>query len=159
MIELEDAPATARREANEELGVDLKSLEFVATVWSSPGVSTERQSLFLAPYRPADRSDKGGGAPGDRPVNNRLPGFLRKKVTVRTAATAPKVSPVSPMTPLGTSTATIGASPQAAAAKVFAAGPSSGRLSPAPKIASTTSSAPSSTAGASGSTALRHRSA
>src|ERR1700722_18383863 len=65
MIELEDAAATARREANEELGVDLKSLEFVATVWSSPGVSTERQSLFLAPYSPADRSGKGGGAPGE----------------------------------------------------------------------------------------------
>jgi nudix-type nucleoside diphosphatase (YffH/AdpP family) len=65
MIELEDAAATARREANEELGVDLKSLEFVATVWSSPGVTTERQSLFLAPYRPADRSGKGGGAPGE----------------------------------------------------------------------------------------------
>src|SRR5712671_6091810 len=45
MIELEDASATARREANEELGVDLKSLEFIARVWSSPGVSTERQSL------------------------------------------------------------------------------------------------------------------
>jgi nudix-type nucleoside diphosphatase (YffH/AdpP family) len=60
MIELEDARATARREANEEIGVDLKSLAFVATVWSSPGVSTERQSLFLAPYRLADRSGKGG---------------------------------------------------------------------------------------------------
>jgi 8-oxo-dGTP pyrophosphatase MutT (NUDIX family) len=35
---------TARREAYEELGVDLQSLEFVARVWSSPGVSTERQS-------------------------------------------------------------------------------------------------------------------
>jgi nudix-type nucleoside diphosphatase (YffH/AdpP family) len=65
MIELEDAPATARREANEELGVDLKSLEFIARVWSSPGVSTERQSLFLAPYCPADRSGKGGGAQGE----------------------------------------------------------------------------------------------
>jgi len=65
MIELEDASATARREANEELGVDLKSLEFIARVWSSPGVSTERQSLFLAPYCPADRSGKGGGAQGE----------------------------------------------------------------------------------------------
>jgi nudix-type nucleoside diphosphatase (YffH/AdpP family) len=65
MIELEDAPATARREANEELGVDLKSLEFIARVWSSPGVSTERQSLFLAPYCPADRSGKGGGVQGE----------------------------------------------------------------------------------------------
>ena len=65
MIEHEDAPETARREANEELGVDLKSLEFVARVWSSPGVSTERQSLFLAPYRPSDRSGKGGGVQGE----------------------------------------------------------------------------------------------
>ena len=55
MIENEDADTTARREAYEELGVDLPSLEFVARVWSSPGVSTERQSLFLAPYRSADR--------------------------------------------------------------------------------------------------------
>ena len=37
----------------------------VARVWSSPGVSTERQSLFLAPYCPADRSGKGGGAQGE----------------------------------------------------------------------------------------------
>ena len=65
MIEHEDAPETARREANEELGVDLKSLELVARVWSSPGVSTERQSLFLAPYRPSDRSGKGGGVQGE----------------------------------------------------------------------------------------------
>jgi 8-oxo-dGTP pyrophosphatase MutT (NUDIX family) len=49
MIENEDADTTARREAYEELGVDLPSLEFVARVWSSPGVLTERQSLFLAP--------------------------------------------------------------------------------------------------------------
>jgi nudix-type nucleoside diphosphatase (YffH/AdpP family) len=65
MIEHEDAPTTARREANEELGVDLKSLEFIAKVWSSPGVSTERQSLFLALYRPADRIGQGGGAHGE----------------------------------------------------------------------------------------------
>jgi nudix-type nucleoside diphosphatase (YffH/AdpP family) len=57
MIENEDADTTARREAYEELGVDLPSLEFVARVWSSPGVSTERQSLFLA----ADRISDGGG--------------------------------------------------------------------------------------------------
>jgi 8-oxo-dGTP pyrophosphatase MutT (NUDIX family) len=51
--------------AKEELGVDLKSLEFVARVWSNPGVSTERQSLFLAPYRPSDRRGKGGGVQGE----------------------------------------------------------------------------------------------
>jgi nudix-type nucleoside diphosphatase (YffH/AdpP family) len=66
MIENEDADTTARREAYEELGVDLPSLEFVARVWSSPGVSTERQSLFLAPYRSADRISDGGGVEGER---------------------------------------------------------------------------------------------
>ena len=65
MIENEDADTTARREAYEELGVDLPSLEFVARVWSSPGVSTERQSLFLAPYRSADRISDGGGVEGE----------------------------------------------------------------------------------------------
>jgi 8-oxo-dGTP pyrophosphatase MutT (NUDIX family) len=50
-----------RREAYEELGVSLQALERVARIWSSPGVSTERQSLFLACYVAADRVGKGGG--------------------------------------------------------------------------------------------------
>jgi len=57
----EDAAAAARREAREELGVELSALEFIGRVWSSPGVSTERQSLYLAPYRLSDRTGKGGG--------------------------------------------------------------------------------------------------
>jgi nudix-type nucleoside diphosphatase (YffH/AdpP family) len=61
MIENEDGDSAARREAYEELGVDLKSLEFVARVWPSPGVSTERQSLYLASYRLSDRVHVGGG--------------------------------------------------------------------------------------------------
>lgn len=61
MIEDGDAETTARREALEELGVVLGSLERVAHVWSSPGVSTERQSLFLAPYGLENRKGKGGG--------------------------------------------------------------------------------------------------
>ena len=65
MIEIEDAAAAARREAYEELGVKLAALEFVGRVWSSPGVSTERQSLFLAPYRISDRTGHGGGARGE----------------------------------------------------------------------------------------------
>jgi nudix-type nucleoside diphosphatase (YffH/AdpP family) len=55
MIEAEDAETAVRREAHEELGVALGVLEFVARIWSSPGVSTERQSLFLAAYGMADR--------------------------------------------------------------------------------------------------------
>jgi hypothetical protein len=48
-----------------ELGVSLNVLERVARVWSSPGVSTERQSLFLAEYSAADRTAEGGGVLGE----------------------------------------------------------------------------------------------
>jgi nudix-type nucleoside diphosphatase (YffH/AdpP family) len=61
MIGNEDADTAARREAYEELGVALRSLEFIGRFWSSPGVSTERHSLFLAPYRATDRVGPGGG--------------------------------------------------------------------------------------------------
>jgi nudix-type nucleoside diphosphatase (YffH/AdpP family) len=65
MIGDESEEAAARREAREELGVALTALERVARIWSSPGVSTERQSLFLAPYAPADRTGPGGGVEGE----------------------------------------------------------------------------------------------
>ena len=56
MIDPGEAPeACARREAMEELGVRLETLEPVSRVWSSPGVSSERISLYLAPYGLADR--------------------------------------------------------------------------------------------------------
>jgi nudix-type nucleoside diphosphatase (YffH/AdpP family) len=65
MIEDEDAEAAARREAGEEMGVTLGGLELVGRVWSSAGVSTERQSLFLATYEAADRHSDGGGVAGE----------------------------------------------------------------------------------------------
>jgi nudix-type nucleoside diphosphatase (YffH/AdpP family) len=65
MIEDKDDEAAARREAYEELGVSLQVLERVARIWSSPGVSTERQSLFLASYVAADRVGSGGGVAGE----------------------------------------------------------------------------------------------
>jgi nudix-type nucleoside diphosphatase (YffH/AdpP family) len=61
MIEDEDAEATARREAMEELGVRLGDMEFVGRLWPSPGVCSERVSLFLAPYGIEDRISAGGG--------------------------------------------------------------------------------------------------
>jgi nudix-type nucleoside diphosphatase (YffH/AdpP family) len=61
MIEREDAATAVRREAWEELGVVLRELDLVARVWPSPGVSAERQSLFLAAYAPTDRLGHGGG--------------------------------------------------------------------------------------------------
>lgn len=51
----------ARREAMEEAGLRLGALEPVARAWSTPGITTERLSLFLAPYAAADRIGEGGG--------------------------------------------------------------------------------------------------
>jgi nudix-type nucleoside diphosphatase (YffH/AdpP family) len=61
----EDAATAVRREAHEELGVVLTDLEFIGRVYSSPGVSTERVNLYLAPYTLAERTGAGGGAPGE----------------------------------------------------------------------------------------------
>lgn len=66
VIEDAEEPATAAiREAMEEAGVELSSLEPVATVFASPGYSTERHHLYLAPYDRTDRAGLGGGAHGE----------------------------------------------------------------------------------------------
>ena len=57
----EEAAVTAVREAFEELGVRLASVEPVVAAWSMPAVSSERIHLFLAPYGEADRVAAGGG--------------------------------------------------------------------------------------------------
>ncbi len=57
----ETAEAAARREAMEETGVQLGQLEAVGSYWSTPGISTERMWLFLAPYAEGDRRGAGGG--------------------------------------------------------------------------------------------------
>ena len=44
-----------------EAGLRLDALEHVATLWSTPGISTERMHLFLASYRQSDRVGDGGG--------------------------------------------------------------------------------------------------
>jgi nudix-type nucleoside diphosphatase (YffH/AdpP family) len=56
-----DSVTTARREALEEAGLHLHALECVATVWTMPGISTERMTLYLAAYRHTDRITEGGG--------------------------------------------------------------------------------------------------
>jgi nudix-type nucleoside diphosphatase (YffH/AdpP family) len=65
MIENEDAEDTAVREALEECGVRLGRLEPVGSPFSTPGVSSERIDLFLAPYAAGDRVGPGGGADGE----------------------------------------------------------------------------------------------
>jgi nudix-type nucleoside diphosphatase (YffH/AdpP family) len=57
----ETAEEAARREAMEEAGVRLAALEQVGEVWTSPGISTEKMSLYLGAYRAADRVGAGGG--------------------------------------------------------------------------------------------------
>ena len=58
----DDDPATAvRREAAEELGVEVGALEPVFEVYMSPGSVTERLHFFAAPYSPRSRTGAGGG--------------------------------------------------------------------------------------------------
>lgn len=62
MIDDGDAEATARREAEEELGVRLGAMRRLFEAFSSPGVLTEKITYFLADYSTADRIGPGGGA-------------------------------------------------------------------------------------------------
>lgn len=61
----EDSERAALREAFEETGLRLRSLDHVATVWTMPGISTERMDLFLAAYDESDRVGRGGGEAGE----------------------------------------------------------------------------------------------
>ncbi len=61
IVDEADPAAAAIREAEEEAGLSLRAVEFVANVFSMPGLSTERMYLYLAPYRASDRTGKGGG--------------------------------------------------------------------------------------------------
>jgi nudix-type nucleoside diphosphatase (YffH/AdpP family) len=58
----DDAPEVcARREAMEEAGVTLGTLELVSHCFPSPGAVKERMSVFLAEYDSAAPRQKGGG--------------------------------------------------------------------------------------------------
>ena len=58
----DDDPADAiRREAAEELGVEVGELRHVFAPWMSPGSITERLHFYAAPYSPASRTAAGGG--------------------------------------------------------------------------------------------------
>jgi nudix-type nucleoside diphosphatase (YffH/AdpP family) len=66
MIDEGETPdVAARREAMEETGLKLGELDYVASVFSSAGVSSEVVTLYLAPYAADDRVGEGGGAPGE----------------------------------------------------------------------------------------------
>ncbi len=61
-----DDPETAiRREAHEELGVEVGDLTHVFDVYMSPGSVTEQLHCYAAPYTAADRTGPGGGLAGE----------------------------------------------------------------------------------------------
>jgi nudix-type nucleoside diphosphatase (YffH/AdpP family) len=61
LLEEDDPAECARREALEEVGLTLTSLEPIGGVWTMPGISTEYMHLYLAPYASGDRTAGGGG--------------------------------------------------------------------------------------------------
>jgi nudix-type nucleoside diphosphatase (YffH/AdpP family) len=54
-----------RAEAEEETGYRVRDVTKVFDLFMSPGSMTERFTLFVASYRPADRIGAGGGLPGE----------------------------------------------------------------------------------------------
>ena len=65
VIEDEDAEDAARRELLEETGFTIGALERVGSAWTSPGLSTEKLDLFLAPYTADSRQGPGGSVSGE----------------------------------------------------------------------------------------------
>ena len=61
LLDGDDPAACALREAEEELGFRLHGLRHVCDAFASPGSLTERVSLFIGSYGPADNIYAGGG--------------------------------------------------------------------------------------------------
>lgn len=61
LIDNDDPADAARREVMEEAGLRITELEHIATVWTMPGISTERMDYYLAAFSQGDRIGTGGG--------------------------------------------------------------------------------------------------
>jgi nudix-type nucleoside diphosphatase (YffH/AdpP family) len=61
LLDTEDPETCIRREAEEELGYRLGTVERVFDAFMSPGSVTERLAFFVARYSPDDRIGRGGG--------------------------------------------------------------------------------------------------
>ncbi|NWG25936.1 MAG: NUDIX hydrolase [Pseudorhodoplanes sp.] len=62
IVEEDDPAQCARREAEEEAGLALDTLDRLFTGWTMPGLSTERMHFFLATYSGEARRARGGAA-------------------------------------------------------------------------------------------------
>ena len=60
LLDDQDAETAVRREAEEETGVRIGTLEHVFDVYMSPGSVTERLHCYAAPYDPGERGAGGG---------------------------------------------------------------------------------------------------
>jgi nudix-type nucleoside diphosphatase (YffH/AdpP family) len=60
IVDEADPAETARREAREEAGLELGTLESAGRGWSMPGISTERMHLYLAICAGRPREESGG---------------------------------------------------------------------------------------------------
>jgi nudix-type nucleoside diphosphatase (YffH/AdpP family) len=82
----EDARSATLRKLAEETGLVVKDTRQVATVWSTPGVSTERITLFLAQYDTARPRGDGGGVSDEqgqmKVLERRLPGLIESGAVV-----------------------------------------------------------------------------
>ena len=61
LMDSEEPEQAVRRELMEETGLQVAEVEGAATVWTMPGISTERMHVFFAWYSAADCKGKGGG--------------------------------------------------------------------------------------------------
>jgi nudix-type nucleoside diphosphatase (YffH/AdpP family) len=65
LLDDDEPEAAIRREASEELGIELGEVEHVFDVYMSPGSVTERIHFYAAPYTPAILTGAGGGLADD----------------------------------------------------------------------------------------------
>jgi nudix-type nucleoside diphosphatase (YffH/AdpP family) len=68
ILEEEDPADCARREAMEEAGLSLDSVEYVFTGWTMPGISTERMHFYFAIYAGEFNAAPGKGADADEDI-------------------------------------------------------------------------------------------
>ena len=91
ILEESDPAACARREAMEEAGLTLTTLERVCTGWTMPGLSTERMHFYLAPYGGEARADRRGGVASEHEAIVAVEIGLRELVTMADQGRLPDV--------------------------------------------------------------------